>query len=429
MVSFNTQGGSAAANNSYTVESRTISLPAAPTRAGYSFNGWFLAASGGTSIGSGGSSYTFTGTGNITIHAQWTIITYTVSYDVQGGSTPIANSSYTIGTNVSLPSPGTRASFIFSGWFTSATGGTRVGCTGDTYPCTFSPTGVGNVILYAQWTGSTVAMPINSGIPETTPTSQTVNIGSQFTLPTAPSRPGYTFTGWFQGDSASNRLGSGGESVSVSPQLGAEGIRARWSVISYAVIVDSQGGQTLTSRYGSRSWSDTARSINLPGEPNSRSGFTFNGWFLATTGGTDLRNLGGTYTVTQATGDLTIYARWTALPPPVPTKSVRFANGSTNQTVVYYQETGPSRTIVCPSVAGPAPVAGWIFTGWHAMISSSQGSVSTGSGPQVCAPGQSWTVQMGPIGRPFPPSVLGAVASGSTANFKDQLLYARWVRP
>ena len=48
--------------------SASVTLPT-PTRTGYTFSGWYTAASGGTKIGAGGASYT--PTSNITIYAQW----------------------------------------------------------------------------------------------------------------------------------------------------------------------------------------------------------------------------------------------------------------------------------------------------------------------------------------------------------------------
>ncbi len=51
----------------------SVTLPT-PTRAGYTFNGWYTATTGGTKIGNGGASYTPTAA--ITLHAQWTRINY-----------------------------------------------------------------------------------------------------------------------------------------------------------------------------------------------------------------------------------------------------------------------------------------------------------------------------------------------------------------
>lgn len=75
-VTFNGNGGSghSPASLSVSYNSAVGTLPSNPTRAGYSFNGWFTAASGGTQI----TSATVV-TANATWYAQWTLLTYAVS--------------------------------------------------------------------------------------------------------------------------------------------------------------------------------------------------------------------------------------------------------------------------------------------------------------------------------------------------------------
>lgn len=71
-VTFDEQGGSAVSDKYvYYGSSRTYGTLPTPTRSGYTFNGWFTAASGGTQI----TSSTVVSTTNIsqTLYAQWTI--------------------------------------------------------------------------------------------------------------------------------------------------------------------------------------------------------------------------------------------------------------------------------------------------------------------------------------------------------------------
>ncbi|NDE52170.1 MAG: hypothetical protein EB143_04080, partial [Actinobacteria bacterium] len=49
-VTTDEQGGSAIANASTTTGGSIASSPGTPTRAGYTFNGWFTATSGGSAI-------------------------------------------------------------------------------------------------------------------------------------------------------------------------------------------------------------------------------------------------------------------------------------------------------------------------------------------------------------------------------------------
>ena len=67
-VTYDEQNGSNVNDTTYTTGS-TVTLPAAPSRDGYTFNGWFALASGGTALGS---TYAPPSTGNITLYAHWT---------------------------------------------------------------------------------------------------------------------------------------------------------------------------------------------------------------------------------------------------------------------------------------------------------------------------------------------------------------------
>lgn len=53
-------------------ENPPVTLPAPDARTGYTFDGWFDAAKGGTKIGDEGDTYVPAGTDNITFYAQWT---------------------------------------------------------------------------------------------------------------------------------------------------------------------------------------------------------------------------------------------------------------------------------------------------------------------------------------------------------------------
>lgn len=64
---------------SSTTSGASITLPT-PVRTGYSFDGWYTAASGGELITS------YYPTSNTTLYAHWTIVNYIVSYEPNGGS-------------------------------------------------------------------------------------------------------------------------------------------------------------------------------------------------------------------------------------------------------------------------------------------------------------------------------------------------------
>ena len=139
-VTYNTNGGSCASSSAY-YYSTALKLPT-PTRTGYNFNGWYTAASGGTRIG--GADANYTPTTSITLYAQWTGCT--VTYNANSGSCSTASQTYS-GTALTLPTP-TRSNYTFNGWYTAASGGTKIGDAGASY----TPTA--DITLYAHWTYS-----------------------------------------------------------------------------------------------------------------------------------------------------------------------------------------------------------------------------------------------------------------------------------
>lgn len=69
VVSFNANGGSCSTSNKTVIYGNSYDTLPTPTRNGYTFNGWYTAASGGTKITS---STTVTATSNHTLYAHWT---------------------------------------------------------------------------------------------------------------------------------------------------------------------------------------------------------------------------------------------------------------------------------------------------------------------------------------------------------------------
>jgi len=124
-ITYSTQGGPAVSSVTWSTGA-SLTLPATPTRAGYTFNGWYDAATGGTRVGGGSASYSPTNTANFTLYAQWSANSNTVTFNSQGGSA-ITSQSWTTATSLTLPSAPTRAGYTFNGWYDAATGGVRVG--------------------------------------------------------------------------------------------------------------------------------------------------------------------------------------------------------------------------------------------------------------------------------------------------------------
>jgi len=120
VVTFNAHGGTVSPKSGVTDEDGKLLKPLpTPEREGYTFNGWF------TEDGEVTAGTVFTDTA--TIHAQWTIIHYTITFNPNGGNmTPPRTAS--TGSHWELADLPTarRSGYTFVGWFTEAEGGTQI---------------------------------------------------------------------------------------------------------------------------------------------------------------------------------------------------------------------------------------------------------------------------------------------------------------
>lgn len=115
-----------------------------PARTGYTFKNWTTAQNGSGTAYAPGANYT--ANANVTLYAQWTINTYTVTYNANGGTGAPGNQTKTYGTALTLSSTKpTRNKYNFLGWGTSATSTTVSYAAGGSY------TDNAPITLYAIW--------------------------------------------------------------------------------------------------------------------------------------------------------------------------------------------------------------------------------------------------------------------------------------
>ena len=142
-----------------------------------------------------------------TLSSSATVNTYTVTFDPNGGSGTMASQVLTYNQNTALSTNTyTRAGYTFAGWNTKADGTGTNYTDGQTKPNVTSTNG-GTATLYAQWTANsyTVTADANGGTIPTTAgwtgsgntSTKSVTFDSAYgTLPSTPSKAGYTFAGW-----------------------------------------------------------------------------------------------------------------------------------------------------------------------------------------------------------------------------------------
>ena len=233
----------------------SVELPT-PTRTGYTFDGWYT--SDGTKV-----SQTFTPTAATKLTAHWTPITYTVSYNGNGATSgETASSSHTYDVAKALTANGFKREFTvtfdynysgsttttatavsnFNGWAKTATGAAEY--SDGASVTNLSSTDGKKVILYANWTDSTVKFP-------------------------TPTRTGYDFSGWY------NEAGQKVEETTVISEDIT--LHAQWSIKSYTVTFKN-GDDVLQESKWEYNTTPTYNGATPTKSKDDSYEYTFSGW-------------------------------------------------------------------------------------------------------------------------------------------------------
>ncbi|MBP7222205.1 MAG: InlB B-repeat-containing protein, partial [Sedimentibacter sp.] len=223
-IVYNLNGGTNSGSNPATYTYGVGVTLSSPTRTGYAFGGWYKESTFNTAI----TAISTTSTGTVTLYAKWTANTYAIVYNLNGGTNSGSNpATYTYGVGVTLSSP-TRTGYTFGGWYRESTFNTAVAA--------ISTTSTGTVTLYAKWTINTYTVTFNSQGGSAV-SSVSTNYNTTISTPTAPTRTGYTFVGWYKESACTNVWSFSTDKVSGNITL-----FAKWSIKTYTVTFNSQGG-------------------------------------------------------------------------------------------------------------------------------------------------------------------------------------------
>lgn len=154
-VGYNANGGSGAPGTQTKVYGTTLKLSSTkPTRSGYTFQGWATSSGGSVAYAAGAN---YTANAAVTLYAKWAAITYSVTYNANGGSGAPGNQTKTHGTTLILSSTApTRSGYTFVGWGTSAS------ATNASYQPGGNYTGNAALALYAIWSLNYTSPEVNS---------------------------------------------------------------------------------------------------------------------------------------------------------------------------------------------------------------------------------------------------------------------------
>lgn len=310
-ISYELNGGTNAENpDGYDVSDLPVSLHA-PSRTGYIFKGWYMGENRVLAIPVGT-------TGNVVVSAKWEPITYTIDFDTNGGLPTLSSIDYTIESDSFTLQEITKVGYTFDGWYNGETKVTEI--TTGTY---------GNMTLVAKWTADlyTISYDLADGVnsPEN-PTSYTIESGL-ITLKD-PTRVGYTFVGWYNGEQLVTTIDSNTlENISLT---------AKWTVNSYKLTFDVDGNLTEKNfKYG-----ESVTAIENP----TKVGHTFVGW------SEELPE-------TMPANDITVEAKWAINSYDITYDLAGGVNNSENPTA-YTIESGLI-TLKNPTREG------YTFLGWY----------------------------------------------------------------
>ena len=233
-------------------------------------------------------------TGDLTLYAQWTPNTYTVTFNSNGG-TSVTSATVEYGQTVTKPTDPTLDGKVFVGWTTDAAG---------TRPYGFGTPVTGELTLYAKWadggeTYHTVTLNLKEGTdyPSTASQSMTLFVkdGEKLAIPDpAPTRDGYRLDGWTTDEARQTDYTA---DASVTHDLT---LYAKW-VKTWTVTFDTQDGTPVTTRIV-----DDNSHATVPKPAPARDGYKLTGWSTDATGGTAYD-----FNATPVTNDVTLYAQWT----------------------------------------------------------------------------------------------------------------------
>ena len=291
-VTFDANGGSLSTTSQKVTYGQTYGTLPTPTRTGYDFAGWYDAVNGGNQITS---TTKVTKTSNHTLYAHWVLHKYNLFFNANGGTCSTASKQVAFGSAYgALPVP-VRSGYNFIGWFTSASGGTQV-------TAATKLTVAQDQTVYAHWQfnsnpQATISVTFNANGGSVSQTSIKVILGATYgTLPT-PTRTGYDFTGWYDAPNGGNLI----TSSTVVSNGANHTLYAHWTIHQYTLTFNANGGVCVTKSqkvaYGS-----AYGKLPTP----TRDGYSFQGWFTAASGGTQVTE----DTKLTVAKDQTVYAQW-----------------------------------------------------------------------------------------------------------------------
>ena len=378
--------------------------PAAPTREGYTFAGWYWHQdlSQYTDEQKEADKVDFAesvaGMDHATMYAQWTKNAeqneIDVMYVANGGQFATGETFQQGMTDADgfmrQPAAPTREGYTFDGWYWHADLSQYTDEQKEADKVDFSKPLDRDGVMYAQWTKNAeqneidVLYVANGGQFATGETFQQGMTDSEGLMrqPAAPTREGYTFAGWYWVSSLDGLTDEQKDLNKVDFEQSVAGkdhvtMFAQWTKDAeqenlFNVMYVANGGQFFTGETFQQGVTDSEGLMRQPVAP-TREGYTFDGWYWHA----DLSQ----YTAEQKAldkvdftapidRDATMYAQWSKVVTPAEKKiTVKFVDNfnKTESTV----EINEGEAVAQPK---DPSYKGWSFEGWSSTLTDEQGN-------------------------------------------------------
>lgn len=231
-ITFDVDGGSAVAPLTQPYGSELV-MPAAPTKDGYNFMGWFTDVERTLPFEA-----TTMPLGNTTLYALWqdASLSSTVTFETNGGSdiSPVVVNN---GEVVLEPEDPTKEGYTFIGWYTDVA--LELAYDFEAFVST-------DFTLYAKWEQNvySISFDPNDGSTDSIQIKSAVHGLALIVAerPTQPTREGHNFVGWFDTNAASG----GNQWVTGTIFTSVKTYYARWASSSTTATLDPQQTTSIT---------------------------------------------------------------------------------------------------------------------------------------------------------------------------------------
>lgn len=320
----------------------------APSRQGYTFEGWYTSENGGSQVyGTNGKGIIGTNywdeegkwiytLNSLKLYARWKEKTYTITFDPNGGNitenTKEVVYNSTKNNNVSSLNP-TKTGYIFNGWYTERTEGIQVyknDGSSNANSNTFWNSNnqwvyTDDITLYAQWIPITYTITYNGNGSTSGSTPQSSHTYDEAKKLTANGfeRTGFEFVGWSTQATGSKQYSNSESVVNLSSQNGSKiTLYAVWKEEEYTITFNANGG-TIQEDTKKVVYSSTQNNDVSTLNP-TKFGYIFNGWYTSTSGGIQVYGSNGKCNVNANdywtsskqwiyADNVILYAQWTAI--------------------------------------------------------------------------------------------------------------------